>query len=204
MAPPAAGFTGQNCEENVDDCPGHGCQNGGTCVDGVNTYNCRCPPEWTGTYTERGRSGREVRRGPKAPASRPVRGALCSPAPDGPVPERGPQVRRAGWAGRRDAGQWHAGRARGRAVWRRRQAGAGPGGALCAAQGDRSPLWRRRCEGRRDRLAVGGGVYPGRLPGGGGPRTRRGEGLGLGAAARPNSPVPPQASTAPRTWTSAS
>lgn len=124
--------------------------------------------------------------------------------PWGPVPERGPQVRRAGWAGRRDAGQWHAGRARGRAVWRRRQAGAGPGGALCAAQGDRRPLWRRRCEGRRDRLAVGGGVYPRRLPGGGGPRTRWGEGLGLGAAARPNSPVPPQASTAPRTWTSAS
>lgn len=50
LAPPAAaGFTGQNCEENVDDCPGNSCQNGGTCVDGVNTYNCRCPPEWTGT-----------------------------------------------------------------------------------------------------------------------------------------------------------
>lgn len=23
--------------------------NGGICVDGVNTYNCQCPPEWTGT-----------------------------------------------------------------------------------------------------------------------------------------------------------
>ena len=48
---PAAGFTGQNCEENIDDCPGNNCKNGGACVDGVNTYNCRCPPEWTGAYT---------------------------------------------------------------------------------------------------------------------------------------------------------
>lgn len=22
--------------------------NGGICVDGVNTYNCQCAPEWTG------------------------------------------------------------------------------------------------------------------------------------------------------------
>lgn len=42
------GFTGQNCEENLDDCPGNSCKNGGTCVDGVNTYNCQCLPEWTG------------------------------------------------------------------------------------------------------------------------------------------------------------
>lgn len=44
-----AGFAGQNCEENIDDCPGNNCRNGGTCVDGVNTYNCQCPPEWTGS-----------------------------------------------------------------------------------------------------------------------------------------------------------
>lgn len=43
------GFEGHNCENNVDDCPGHKCMNGGICVDGVNTYNCQCPPEWTGT-----------------------------------------------------------------------------------------------------------------------------------------------------------
>lgn len=46
--PPVLGFEGQNCEVNVDDCPGNRCLNGGTCVDGVNTYNCQCPPEWTG------------------------------------------------------------------------------------------------------------------------------------------------------------
>ncbi|KAF3846205.1 hypothetical protein F7725_003283 [Dissostichus mawsoni] len=43
------GFEGHNCENNVDDCPGHKCMNGGICVDGVNTYNCQCAPEWTGT-----------------------------------------------------------------------------------------------------------------------------------------------------------
>lgn len=47
---PVLGFEGQNCEVNVDDCPGHRCLNGGTCVDGVNTYNCQCPPEWTGGH----------------------------------------------------------------------------------------------------------------------------------------------------------
>lgn len=56
-APPATGFAGQNCEENIDDCPGNSCQNGGTCVDGVNTYNCRCPPEWTGTCRGKRRGG---------------------------------------------------------------------------------------------------------------------------------------------------
>ena len=44
------GFEGSTCERNIDDCPNHRCQNGGVCVDGVNTYNCRCPPQWTGMY----------------------------------------------------------------------------------------------------------------------------------------------------------
>ncbi|KAK2917076.1 hypothetical protein Q8A67_001450 [Cirrhinus molitorella] len=43
-------FRGHNCEEKVDDCPGHKCMNGGICVDGVNTYSCQCLPEWTGQY----------------------------------------------------------------------------------------------------------------------------------------------------------
>lgn len=42
------GFNGLHCEHNIDDCPGHNCQNGGVCVDGVNTYNCQCPPHYTG------------------------------------------------------------------------------------------------------------------------------------------------------------
>uniref|UniRef100_A0A8C7XU15 Neurogenic locus notch homolog protein 1 n=1 Tax=Oryzias sinensis TaxID=183150 RepID=A0A8C7XU15_9TELE len=43
-------FMGQHCEHNIDDCPGHNCQNGGVCADGVNTYNCQCPPHYTGQY----------------------------------------------------------------------------------------------------------------------------------------------------------
>lgn len=62
LAPPSAGFTGQNCEENIDDCPGNSCKNGGACVDGVNTYNCRCPPEWTGMYRGGG-LGRDATEG---------------------------------------------------------------------------------------------------------------------------------------------
>lgn len=44
------GFEGLNCELNIDDCAGHLCQNGGKCIDKVNTYSCDCPPEWTGKY----------------------------------------------------------------------------------------------------------------------------------------------------------
>ncbi|XP_072925215.1 neurogenic locus notch homolog protein 3 isoform X3 [Hemitrygon akajei] len=44
------GFEGQNCEINIDDCPKHNCGHGGTCIDGVNTYNCQCTPEWTGQF----------------------------------------------------------------------------------------------------------------------------------------------------------
>lgn len=44
------GFTGTNCQENINDCPGHLCQNGATCVDGVNSYTCQCPPSFTGPY----------------------------------------------------------------------------------------------------------------------------------------------------------
>ena len=28
------------------------CVNGGKCVDGVNSYTCECPPEWSGKYCE--------------------------------------------------------------------------------------------------------------------------------------------------------
>ncbi|XP_060568832.1 uncharacterized protein LOC132727392 [Ruditapes philippinarum] len=43
------GYEGINCENEVNDCPGETCPNGGTCFDGVNTYYCRCPLRKTGT-----------------------------------------------------------------------------------------------------------------------------------------------------------
>jgi len=45
-----SGFEGDRCERDVDDCPGHLCQNGGRCLDGEATYACDCPAGWTGRY----------------------------------------------------------------------------------------------------------------------------------------------------------
>lgn len=39
---------GSNCQTNIDDCQPNPCQNGGTCVDGVNGYNCTCTPTFMG------------------------------------------------------------------------------------------------------------------------------------------------------------
>ena len=46
------GFHGSRCEVNIDDCSSSLCVNGGKCVDGVNSYTCECPPEWSGKYCE--------------------------------------------------------------------------------------------------------------------------------------------------------
>ena len=40
---------------DMDDCVNHTCANGGSCMDGVNTYTCNCPPGFTGMYCEKGK-----------------------------------------------------------------------------------------------------------------------------------------------------
>ena len=45
-----AGFSGERCDVNIDDCGFNLCQNGATCVDGIGSYECACPPEYTGRY----------------------------------------------------------------------------------------------------------------------------------------------------------
>uniref|UniRef100_A0ACB8GA41 Uncharacterized protein n=1 Tax=Sphaerodactylus townsendi TaxID=933632 RepID=A0ACB8GA41_9SAUR len=35
--------------QGISACTSHPCQNGATCVDGVDQYKCICPQEWTGT-----------------------------------------------------------------------------------------------------------------------------------------------------------
>lgn len=43
-----AGFTGANCQVNIDDCASSPCDNAGTCQDGVNDYTCSCTLGYTG------------------------------------------------------------------------------------------------------------------------------------------------------------
>ena len=36
------GFNGTLCENNIDDCVNHTCNNNSLCQDGVNNYSCVC------------------------------------------------------------------------------------------------------------------------------------------------------------------
>ncbi|KAA0229393.1 hypothetical protein EDS67_11925 [candidate division KSB1 bacterium] len=44
----APGFTGDNCEYDIDECSANPCVHG-DCEDRVNAYFCYCEPGWTGT-----------------------------------------------------------------------------------------------------------------------------------------------------------
>ena len=48
----ASGFDGNLCQNNIDDCLGITCQNGGTCLDGLNSYSCSCVPGYGGYNCE--------------------------------------------------------------------------------------------------------------------------------------------------------
>ena len=46
------GFSGRYCEQNQDDCQRITCLNGGTCLDGINSFQCLCLSSYTGFYCE--------------------------------------------------------------------------------------------------------------------------------------------------------
>ena len=43
-----AGYAGDDCTMNIDDCSPNPCING-NCTDGIGSYTCTCDPIWTGT-----------------------------------------------------------------------------------------------------------------------------------------------------------
>jgi hypothetical protein len=46
------GYTGKDCSLEINECEDSPCLNGGFCIDGNNTFNCRCLPRHTGKYCE--------------------------------------------------------------------------------------------------------------------------------------------------------
>ncbi|CAH3116517.1 unnamed protein product [Porites lobata] len=46
------GFTGRNCETNINDCVNITCLNNGTCIDLIDGFNCSCPPGFAGSRCE--------------------------------------------------------------------------------------------------------------------------------------------------------
>ncbi|KAI8516124.1 hypothetical protein Bbelb_069370 [Branchiostoma belcheri] len=46
------GYTGDECETEIDECQSNPCVNGGTCIDLVNGYNCTCTEEYTGVHCD--------------------------------------------------------------------------------------------------------------------------------------------------------
>ena len=68
-----AGYTGTNCQINIDECENAPCLHG-SCTDGVNSYTCACDPGWTGTDCETPTC---------VPTTCAAEGATCGTIPDG-------------------------------------------------------------------------------------------------------------------------
>jgi hypothetical protein len=43
-----SGFTGTNCDTDIDECSYSPCINGGVCTDLINDYRCTCPIGFAG------------------------------------------------------------------------------------------------------------------------------------------------------------
>lgn len=40
--------------KDIDECASNPCQNGATCIDGINSFTCKCVPGYTGKLCETG------------------------------------------------------------------------------------------------------------------------------------------------------
>src|SRR6185437_5379312 len=47
-----AGYSGNTCQTQIDDCASTPCQNGAMCVDDINAYRCNCSTGYTGTLCQ--------------------------------------------------------------------------------------------------------------------------------------------------------
>lgn len=47
-----SGYTGVNCDINIDDCVANLCENGAICLDGINSYTCNCVTGFIGELCE--------------------------------------------------------------------------------------------------------------------------------------------------------
>jgi hypothetical protein len=43
------GWTGKNCDENIDECESDPCENNSECVDEVDGFKCVCDSGYTGS-----------------------------------------------------------------------------------------------------------------------------------------------------------
>ena len=48
----AAGWTGNRCQNEIDECGSSPCLNGGTCTDRMNGYECSCSDSFEGQNCE--------------------------------------------------------------------------------------------------------------------------------------------------------
>jgi len=48
-----SGFSGNNCQTNIDECEPGPCLNGATCIDGIAKYTCECRPGFEGVNCEK-------------------------------------------------------------------------------------------------------------------------------------------------------